>query len=152
MRRGQAAQAGERRRHRVRGGDAARVGDPAAQRPPGQEFHDEQAEAVAFDVVVHGHDMRVVERGQDLGLRREPAARGRVAREGGGQLLDGDPAAELAVLAGDHHSHAPLAQLVADVVGGQRVAQVLQVKAHGAVRPFCWRGQSPVISCNTDNS
>ena len=98
-------------------------GDPAAQGPAGEELHDEQADALTFDEVVHRHHVRMVEGGQDLGLGRETAPDARVGREGLGQLLDRDPAAELPVLAGDHHAHAALAQFLADVIGGQRTAE-----------------------------
>ena len=65
----------------------------------------------------------MVEGGQDLGLGCETAPDARVGREGLGQLLDRDPAAELPVLAGDHDAHAALAQFPADLIGGQRAAE-----------------------------
>ena len=43
------------------------------------------------------------------------------------------------MLAGDHHPHAALAQFLADVIGGQRSADEIPIKAHGTGRPFCGR-------------
>jgi hypothetical protein len=112
------ARAGQRHRDRVRRGEAAGGADAAAQRPPGKEFHHKQADAVAFDEIEHGHDVRVIERGQDAGLRREPAPQGRIGREVRGKLLDGYLSVELPVLAGDHVSPPAPAQYVTDVIGG----------------------------------
>jgi hypothetical protein len=112
------ARAGQRHRGRVRGGEAARGADAAAQRPPGQQLHHEQADAVAFDKIEHGHDMRMIERGQDAGLGGEPAPHGRIGREVRGKLLDGYLPVELPVLAGDHGPPGAPAQYVTDVISG----------------------------------
>src|SRR5215470_3960378 len=102
MRGAEPARAGQRHRDRVPRGEAAGGADAAAQRPPGKELHHEQADAVAFDEIEHGHDVRMIERGEDAGLRSEPAPHGRIGREVRGKLLDGYLPVELQVLAGDH--------------------------------------------------
>ncbi len=123
MRGGQPARGGQAEGHRARSRDAARAGDSASQCSPGQQLHDEQADALVFDIVVHGHHVRMIEGGKEPGLLGEAAPDRGIVPETRRELLDRDPAVELPVLARDHHAHAALTQLFTDVVGGQRIAE-----------------------------
>ncbi len=83
------------------------------------ERHDRGTRAIAQGIlagVVHGNDVRVVQRGRALRLTAEPGQEGRVAGQLGLEDLDGHPAAEPQVPALVHLSHAPTAEQLAHLV------------------------------------
>ncbi len=92
------------------------TGEPAAQAAAGQFLHHQQAQAVTFHVVVDTDDMRMVESGEQPCLHQEPLAD--VLDPAGVlvQHLDGDVAVDQFMPAGEHHTEAPAAELVTDVV------------------------------------
>jgi hypothetical protein len=57
------------------------------------------------------HDVRVVDRGQDLGFNQEPGAHQVVGHEARRQLLDRHLAPELAMASGYDHSKGAAAEL-----------------------------------------
>ena len=127
----EAGQAGQHHGAGAAGGEAVR-GEPAPDRPAGEQLHHEQAEPVLFDEVVDRHDVRVVEGGQEPRLHREAGADRLVGGEGTGQLFNRHVAPELAVLAGQDDAPAAPSQLATDLVGGEGVDHRLLVEAHEA--------------------
>ena len=121
-------------RTRGRHDDSARLGVGEARRrelrphrAAGEHLHDEEAQPVLVDEVEHRDDVRMVEGGEEPRLLHEPDLDRRVLPEAEGKLLDGDGPAELAVLARDHDAHGAASELGADVVGRQRVRDLLEV-------------------------
>ena len=89
-------------------------------------LHDHVVDAVDRAPVVHGHDVRMVERGGRAGLAAEPFDEARVARRANGGGPDGDLAREDGVVRAEDLAHAsggdPLQHVIAAVEGHQRVA------------------------------
>jgi hypothetical protein len=85
-----------------------------------QPLHHEQAQTLALDEVVDLDDVRVVERGEQPALGQEARPHLEVRRERVRELLDRDVATELAVAPGEDDAPSAAAELLADVVAGQR--------------------------------
>ena len=111
---------GEHRGARGRHRDSL-AGEAVPERAAGERFHHEQTEALALDVVVHGHDVRVREGSERARLLAEAVAHVFVGGERGRQLLDGDVTLELAVMPGQHDAHRAAPELAADLVARKRV-------------------------------
>ncbi len=111
---------GEHRGARGRHGDPL-TGEAVPERAARERFHHEQTEALALDVVVHRHDVRVREGSERARLLAEAVAHVFVGGERGRQLLDGDVTLELAVMPGQHHAHRAAPELAADLVARKRV-------------------------------
>src|SRR5205823_2748006 len=123
------------------GGEYRRAGGLGCQ-PVGREaipkgaarqlLHDEKAHAVGLDVVVDGHDVGMIERGENAGLGEEPRLDVWIGPERWRQLLDGDGPAQLAMTALQDDAEASASQLGSDVVGRKRGGEPLPVIAHSA--------------------
>jgi len=145
----QPGQAGQHDGAGSAGGEAV-AREAAPHRAPGEELHHEQAEAVLFDEVVDRHDVGVVEGGQEPRLDGEAGPDRLVDGEGAGELLDGDVAAELAVLAGQDDTPAAPTELPADLIGGEGVDHRLLVEAHAVASLSA--GVEAVGTKNSDSS
>ena len=89
-----------------------------------QVLHDEDADVALLAVVVHGHDVRVVDLSQDPGLLPEPCA-----VLGAGelrQLLDGHLTVEVAVATEPHDAELAAAELAPDLVVGKGPGDVVE--------------------------
>ena len=78
---------------RLRGREQVAAVEHRAEAPALEQLDDHER-LLVLAPVVDRHDVRVVQRGGDLGLGAEPAQEARVLREGGVQHLDRDPPAE----------------------------------------------------------
>ena len=86
-----------------------------AQTGTGDQFHDHERPALVLARVVDRDDVRMIERGGDLGLAKQ--ARSCVVTERAfGQHLDRDGAAEAQILASIHHAHTAPAEHVVEPV------------------------------------
>ena len=108
----------------------ALAAEPAADRPAGQPLHHQQADAFVLDEVVDRDDVRMVEGGQELGLRAKSRLHLGIASEGRGELLDRHLTAELAVAAGDHDAPGAAAELLSHLVGRERLDDDVPILAH----------------------
>ncbi|MCU0269583.1 MAG: hypothetical protein MUF83_13205 [Acidimicrobiales bacterium] len=108
----------------------APVEEPVPQRAAGHQLHHDEAQALALHEVEDGHDVGVVEAGDDPRLLLEPVPDRRIGAEGAGELLDRDPSAEIAVLRRQDDAPTSPADLLADVVVRQRRDDELAVEAH----------------------
>ena len=111
------------------GGDALAV-EALPHRAPGQQLHDEQAEAGVLHVVVDGDDVRMIQVRQHPRLAHEPVLHSRIGGERDGQLLDGHVPPELSVATAQHDPPRAPAELVADLVVGQRAGDLVAVEGH----------------------
>ncbi len=87
-----------------------------AQAASGQLLHHQQAQAVAFHVVVDADDVGMVESGQDPGLRHEAFPDVLEPACVLVQDFDRDIPADQPVAAGEHGAEASTAEFVTDVV------------------------------------
>jgi hypothetical protein len=122
--------------------------DPPAGQPLLQRFaldqlqHQERLTVGLLQPVDRG-DVRVVERGEELGLAPEPGETLRIARHLGGKHLEGDVAAELRVLRAVDLAHPPRAERGHDLVVpetlarrvGQRSRSTRGSRRHRSTRP-----------------
>ena len=83
---------------------------------PVDELHDEKRRLAVLAVVVEAHDVLVHERRQDAGLAREPAPELEILGDPRVEQLDGDVAAQAAVVGPPDRAHAPLADASLELV------------------------------------
>ncbi len=95
------------------------VSDEFAQRLSLDELHDQEVRAVALADIVHGADVRVIERRDRPCLATEPRQSFRVGGKLLGENLDGHPAPQASVLGEVHLPHAAGAERFDDLVGAQ---------------------------------
>lgn len=115
-------QTGQRRQHDPAGllrGQAV-AGEPRPDRAAVEPFHHQQVLALLPDVVVDGHDVRVVEAGQQPRLVLEALAHPRVFRHRVRQPFDRHGTPQLTVHTAVDDTHAALADLLTDGVLRQR--------------------------------
>ena len=131
------------------GEDLATLAQDVAQRPAGDELHDDVGLGDAGPVgggllagVVDGDDRGVVERRRGLRLAAEPGLERRVAGEVGAQPLDRDDAAEPRVVALAHLGHAAAAEQLAELVAAadHRRACWRRWRGRGAHGVASWMG------------
>jgi hypothetical protein len=83
------------------------------------QLEDEKARPFVFFKSVNRGDIRMVQRGQELGFAFEPGSTAIVPRKFLGQRLDGDVPPEPAVAGPVHLAHPALADRGEDIVGPQ---------------------------------
>ncbi len=89
-----------------------------------EALHDERADAVVLDVVVHAHDVRMVERREQARLGGEPGAGRRVAQERGRQRLMATSRPSRDVPRGEHDGERAATQEAADLVARQGLREL----------------------------
>ncbi len=118
------------------------------------ELHHERADAVRLLDAVDGGDVRMIERGERLGLAREPGEALGVGGDGGGQDLDGDVAIELGVAGAIDLAHSAFAKLRDDAIRAEalssastlRLATAHRVSVTGAIScPLRTQRTEPVV-------
>ena len=93
--------------------------DAVGKRGPFDQFEHERHLAVLLLETVDGRDVRVVERGQDLGFALEPREARRIGRHRRRQDLDRHVAFQLAVARAIDLAHSAFADLRGDFVGAE---------------------------------
>ena len=83
------------------------------------QFHHQRGDAVALFEAVDRRDVRMIQRGEDLGLARETRQAIGVVRERLRQDLDRDIAVQLGVARPEHLPHAALADRRGDFVDAE---------------------------------
>ena len=134
----------------------ALAGEPAPDGAAGELLHHQEAEPVELDEVVHGHDVGMVEAGEQAGLGHEAGSHRGVGGEGAGQLLDRDHAVQLLVTTLQHDAPAASSELTADVVRGQGGGDEITVEGHrssapSAVSPTGGPSRSPSPSSSSSS-
>jgi hypothetical protein len=90
--------------------------NPFLERAAVDEFSDQVLAAVELAGVVHGEDVRVIERRSRLRFALEPATSGRIRQQQLGEKLDGDRAIQLRVEAAVDLTHPAAAERRDDFV------------------------------------
>ena len=94
-------------------------------RPALQQLHDEQTQALVFDVVVDRHDVGMLQRGQQARLADEAAPHRGIGRERARELLDRNRAVKLTVACLEHDTPASAPDFPPNLVvrqgGGKQV-------------------------------
>jgi hypothetical protein len=93
--------------------------DHPGQGRPGDQLENEEVDIVDVLEAVDGGHVRVVQRGEELGLPLEAGQPLRVAGELHGEDLDGHLAPQLRILGRPDDAHPPLADLLDEAVMGQ---------------------------------
>jgi hypothetical protein len=128
---GQAVRRLDRKIEKLLHGEGARR-DQLAEAPPRYKLHGDVVHGVRGAHVVDGDDARVVEGGGGAGLLLEALASLGIAGHLGGQDLDGDVAAELAVPGPVDLSRPPRAQRREDLIRSDASS-----RQEGHQIPFC---------------
>src|SRR5262245_14933940 len=105
----------QRCQRRVRSGHGA-------QRPAGDEFHDDETTRAAFAYIMHGNDVGMIEGRSGLGFLDESAYVFGVAGEFGRQYFDRDLAIQSRILCNIDIAHSTSAELGKDTIMGNRSA------------------------------
>ena len=87
----------------------------------GDELHHDEGPAALLANVVNRDDVRMIERGSQPSLTRQPLGRGRVGSEFIRDKLDGDQAAQASVARLIDLSHAPGSKGADDFIGADTV-------------------------------
>ena len=103
----------------ARGGEAAVALELPVQVGAGHVAHDQVQPPVLLARGVHGHEVRVVDRGGQARLEREARAQAGVARPVGGDHLDRDGAAQVELRRAVHDAHAAAARDALDAAAGE---------------------------------
>ncbi len=103
------------------------VRQPALQRRPVEQLHDQERQVAVMADVVERADVRMVERRGGARLALEALERRGILRELGREELDGDLAAETRVLGAVDDTHPAFADLVEDAVVGDGLADHFQI-------------------------
>ena len=93
-----------------------RLADEIRQRTPGHVLHDEVGALLELTEIQDRDDVRVVERGDALGLGEETDEELRVLGELRGEELDGHRTVEADVTGTPHFGHAPASESVIELV------------------------------------
>ena len=114
-----------------------RLRENGGERPPVDEFHDDEVRALVLAPVEDRHDVRVGEVGGGLGLPPEALDEVPVDRELGEEHLERDRTIEQAVVGPVHLRHAP---------AGDEVRQFIAVREYAVVVPVPCRPE-PTLRC-----
>ena len=89
--------------------------DRRAQRAPLDVLHRDVRDAVLLEVIVDGHDVRMIERARDAGLAHEPLRRP-LAPAGSAEFLERDVSVQVQLPREIDDRHAAAAELLEDLV------------------------------------
>ena len=93
------------------------------------EFHHEEANAVALLEAIDGGDVRVLQARERSGFALEAGLAFRVCRHLGRQHLEGDLTVQLGVAGAEYLAHAALAQFGGDLVVGEQSSDQVFVRS-----------------------
>ena len=121
---------GRREGRRDCGLEAQTLSTPVGERTAGQQLHDEEPQLAVLAIVVHRHDVRMVEVREEAGLAPEPGDVFGGLSRGAGELLDRDFAPEPKMSTPPHDAERAAADLARHLVVGKRVRNVCHVRRH----------------------
>src|SRR4029077_5032687 len=102
-------------------------------RSAGQLLHHQEAHTVLLDVVIHGNNVRMIERGQNASFGDEAGPDRRIVAERSRKLFDGDVAVQLAMPTLENDAPTTPTDLIANVIGGEVVGHTVTIEDHAFV-------------------